>query len=52
MFAQMYKAGGQEIDLRAHTEPEPGLKAATKSMVERLLQWYVTRQQQREARRG
>ena len=49
MFAQMYKAGGQDIDLHAHAEPEPGIKGATKSLLERLLQWYVARQQKKQA---
>ena len=52
MFAQMYKAGGQEIDLHAPHEPASGLKGAAKSMLERLLLWYVRRQQQKEIRRG
>jgi hypothetical protein len=52
MFAQMYKAGGQELDLHAPHEPASGLKSATKSLLERLLLWYVTRQQQKEIRRG
>jgi hypothetical protein len=52
MFAQMYQAGGQEIDLHAHSGPEPGMKGATKSMLERLLQWYVVRRQKKQTRRS
>ncbi|MBK9572792.1 MAG: aspartate aminotransferase family protein [Rhodoferax sp.] len=52
MFAQMYKAGGQELDLHAPAAPEPGLKGQINAMVDRLAQWYVERQQQRAQRRA
>ena len=41
MFAQMYKAGGQELDLHAPAAPEPGVKGQINAMVDRLAQWYV-----------
>ena len=52
MFAQMYQAGGQDMDLHgghAHA-PEPGLKGQMNAVVERLAQWYVARQQKKTLR--
>ena len=51
IFAQMYKAGGHDFDLHAPAAPEAGLKGQMMAVVERLAQWYVTRQQQRKSRR-
>jgi hypothetical protein len=51
MFAQMYRAGGQDMDLHAAHTPEPGLKGQMNALVDRLAQWYVTRQQQRQSQR-
>jgi hypothetical protein len=39
MFVQMYKAGGQDIDMHAEHAPEPGLKGQMNAMVDRLAQW-------------
>ncbi len=51
MFVQMYKAGGQEIDLHAGQHaPEPGLKGEVNALMERLAQWYVDRQQHKTPR--
>ena len=47
--SKTYRRQGQDIDLHAHAEPEPGIKGATKSLLERLLQWYVARQQKKQA---
>ena len=51
IFAQMYKAGGHDFDLHAPAASEAGLKGQMMAVVERLAQWYVTRQQQRKSRR-
>jgi len=47
MFVQMYKAGGQDLDLHAGPAPEPGLKGQMNALVDRLARWYVNRQQQK-----
>ncbi len=47
MFAQMYQAGGPDIDLHAEHTIEPGLKGQTTALVERVAQWYVQRQQRK-----
>lgn len=51
MFVQMYKAGGQDLDLHAGPAPEPGLKGQMNALVDRLAQWYVSRQQQKALRK-
>jgi glutamate/tyrosine decarboxylase-like PLP-dependent enzyme len=51
MFAQMYQAGGHDIDLQPEHSPEPGFKGQMNAMVERLAQWYVTRQQKQVTRK-
>ena len=45
IFVQMYKAGGQEIDLHAGPPPASGLKGKIDVLVDRLARWYVERQQ-------
>jgi glutamate/tyrosine decarboxylase-like PLP-dependent enzyme len=52
MFAQMYKAGGHDIDLHEQAAIEPGLKGQMNVMIEKLAQWYVTRQQQKVSRKS
>ena len=47
MFAQMYQAGGQDIDLHAELAPEPGFKGQMNALVERVAQWYGQRQQRK-----
>ncbi len=47
MFAQMYQAGGQDMDLHAEPAPEPGFKGQMNALVERVAQWYVQRQQRK-----
>ena len=47
MFAQMYKAGGQELDLHAVPEPAPGWKGRMNAMADRLAGWYVARSQRK-----
>ena len=47
LFAQMYRAGAQELDLHADEKPEPGLKGQVNALVTRLAQWYVEREQQK-----
>ena len=47
MFAQMYQAGGQDLDLHAEPAPEPGFKGQMNALVERVAQWYVQRQQRK-----
>jgi glutamate/tyrosine decarboxylase-like PLP-dependent enzyme len=47
MFAQMYQAGGHNLDLHAPAAPEPGLKGQVNAALERLAQWYVARQQKK-----
>ena len=47
MFAQMYQAGGQDMDLHAEPTPEPGFKGQMNALVERVAQWYVQRQQRK-----
>lgn len=47
MFAQMYQAGGHDLDLHAPAAPEPGLKGQVNAALERLAQWYVARQQKK-----
>lgn len=49
LFAQMYRAGGQDLDLHPDQTPEPGLKGQVNALVNRLAQWYVERQQQKGA---
>jgi sphinganine-1-phosphate aldolase len=51
MFAQMYRAGGHDIDLHAEQANEPGLKGQMNALVERLARWYVDRQQHKGAGR-
>ena len=51
LFAQMYRAGAQELDLHADEKPEPGLKGQVNALVNRLAQWYVEREQHKGARR-
>ena len=47
MFAQMYQAGGQDMDLHAELAPEPGFKGQMNALVERVAQWYGQRQQRK-----
>ena len=47
MFAQMYKAGGQELDLHAMPEPAPGWRGRMNDLADRLAGWYVARQQRK-----
>jgi hypothetical protein len=51
MFAQMYKAGGQELDLHEQPAAESGLKGQLNAAVDTLAQWYVARQQKKEGRK-
>ncbi len=51
MFAQMYRAGGQDVDMHAATHPEPGPKGQLTATIDRLAQWYVARQQKKGAKR-
>jgi hypothetical protein len=50
MFAQMYKAGGQDFDMHAEAAPEPGLKGTMNALADRLAHWYVERQQRKAVR--
>lgn len=50
LFAQMYRAGGQQIDLHAPPAPAPGLRGRIDALAERLGRWYVARQQGRGGR--
>ena len=52
LFAQMYQAGGHDIDLHEQAAIEPGLKGQMNVMIEKLAQWYVTRQQQKMSRKS
>ena len=45
MFAQMYQAGGQDLDLHAAPPPQGRLDA----LLERLARWYVRRKTQSRA---
>ncbi len=47
MFAQMYRAGGQELDLHATPAPAPGWKGRLDALAERLAGWYVERRQRK-----
>jgi len=47
MFVQMYKAGGQQIDLHAAPPVAPGLRGKVDALVERAARWYVARQQRK-----
>ena len=51
MFAQMYKAGGEDIDLNEQPPAEPGIKGQINAVVDTVAQWYVTRQQQKVRRK-
>lgn len=47
LFVQMYKPGGQELDLHAPPPPAPGLRGRLDAWLERAARWYVERQQRR-----
>ena len=51
LFAQMYRAGAQDLDLHADQAPEPGLKGQVNALVNRLARWYVEREQHKGAGR-
>jgi glutamate/tyrosine decarboxylase-like PLP-dependent enzyme len=51
MFAQMYRAGGQDMDLQTAPGPGPGLKGQVNAVVDRLAKWYVAREQKKCADR-
>jgi sphinganine-1-phosphate aldolase len=51
MFVQMYRAGGQQIDLHAPPPVAPGLQGKLDTLVERLARWYVARRQKRNTPR-
>lgn len=50
LFAQMYQAGGQQIDLHAQPPPVPGFKGQMDALLERLAGWYAARRQRRSGR--
>jgi sphinganine-1-phosphate aldolase len=50
MFVQMYRAGGQQIDLHAPPPAAPGLKGKVDVLVERLARWYVARKQGKQGK--
>jgi sphinganine-1-phosphate aldolase len=47
LFVQMYRAGGQQIDLHAPPPVATGLQGKLDTLVERLARWYVARRQRR-----
>lgn len=47
MFALMYKASGQDLDLHEQPTAEPSIKGQINTAVESLAQWCVNRQQQK-----
>ena len=51
LFAQMYRAGGQGVDLHAAPAAADGLGSRGNALVQRLAQWYVQRRQRRQGRR-
>jgi glutamate/tyrosine decarboxylase-like PLP-dependent enzyme len=51
LFVQMYRAGGQDLDLHAAAAPAPGWRGRLDAATERLAQWWVDRQQRRASRR-
>ena len=51
MFAQMYRAGGQDMDLQTAPGPGLGLKGQVNAVVDRLAKWYVAREQKKGADR-
>jgi sphinganine-1-phosphate aldolase len=51
LFVQMYRAGGQQIELDALPVPTAGFKGRVEAAVERLGRWYALRQQRKAARR-
>jgi len=51
MFAQMYQAGGQNIDMHATTAPGHGLAGRVQALAEKAAHWYVERAQRKAAGR-
>ena len=51
MFAQMYQAGGQEMDLHATPAPAAGLAGRVQALAEKAAHWYVERAQRKSAGR-
>ena len=51
MFAQMYQAGGQNIDMHATTAPGQGLAGRVQALAEKAAHWYVERAQRKAAGR-
>jgi hypothetical protein len=51
LFVQMYRAGGQGIDLHAAPAAADGPGSRGNALVQRLAQWYVQRRQRRQGRR-
>lgn len=51
LFAQMYRAGGADIDLHQMPPPPGGLRGQAQRWLERAVQWYVQRRQTRGGRR-
>ena len=50
LFVQMYRAGGQQIDLHAPPPQAPGWRGRVDGLLERLAGWYVARRQRRSGR--
>ncbi len=50
MFAQMYAAGGGEVDLHEQKQ-EPGLKGTLNALADKVAMWYVDRAQKLQRRR-
>ncbi|MDT8989621.1 aspartate aminotransferase family protein [Curvibacter sp. APW13] len=47
MFAQMYRAGGQDMDLHASATPATGWVGRAQALAEKAAHWYVERAQRR-----
>lgn len=47
LFVQMYRAGGQELDLHAQPAHAPGVKGRVEALADRLALWYATRRQRK-----
>jgi glutamate/tyrosine decarboxylase-like PLP-dependent enzyme len=51
MFAQMYKAGGQEMDMHAAPAPAAGIAGRVQALAEKAAHWYVERAQRKASGR-
>ncbi|MFZ3220761.1 MAG: aminotransferase class V-fold PLP-dependent enzyme [Rhodoferax sp.] len=51
MFSQMYRAGGQDIDMHAIAAPAQGLAGRVQALAEKAAHWYVARAQRKAAGR-